>query len=150
MNNWTEFHVAVVYYGGLIISLLLGVLSLLYLKPLYYIKKITEKYSALWSGNFITTVLFAGMLGAMSVSFVSCDSGYETLLRSPSTTIFYGLQKISTASMAYAIMLLLWLIILLAMQMHKIRPGGFSSPIKIVFVILLIAGVVKIYFNLNQ
>jgi len=149
MKSWTEFHIGVVYYSGLTIALLIGVASLLYLKPLYYIKKITEKSGTLWIYNFMTTVLIAGLLGAMSVSFTNCDCSYACLLDSPSTTIQYGLLQVSTASMIYSIILGLWFIILIAIRMHKIRLTGLSAITKMVFVVLLIVGIVKIYSIFN-
>lgn len=149
MKSWAEFQIGVVYYSGLTVSFLIGVISLLYLKPFYYIKLITEKSGSLWSYNFITTMLIAGLLGAMSVSFTDCGGTYDFLLDSKYATILRGLSQITTASMTYAVMLGVWFILLLAIRMHKIRATGFSSPVKIVFIVLLIVGIVKIYSILN-
>jgi hypothetical protein len=145
MKSWTEFHIAVVYYSGLAASLLLGVLSLWYLYPFYYIKKVTERFSALWTYNFVTTVLIAGILGAMSVHFTDCHGDYDNLLNSPSPTIFYGQMEISTASKAYAIILSVWLVIFIMLQMIRTRPMNLSLIYKIITVALAIAGIFWFY-----
>lgn len=145
MKNWTEFHVGMVYYSGLAVSALIGILSLWYLKPIGLVKKITEKSSAFWSFNFITTILIAGLLGAMSVSFTDCHGDYDNLLNARSTTIYYGLLQISTACKAYAFVIGVWLLILVILQMTMVRRMTIGLIYKITCVVLLIVAVFWFY-----
>lgn len=145
MKSWTEFHIALVYYSGLSVSLSMGVASLLYLKPFYYLKKITSRHGELWGYNFITTVLIAGLLGGMSVSFVGCNGNYDSLLESPSTTIYYGLWQISFAAMSYTIVMGTWLFILIILHLIRSRGINLSVFYKIICVAVVIAGIFWYY-----
>ena len=143
MKNWTEFHIGVVYYCGLLISLIIGIGGLMYLKPLSYIKKIVSKHGSLWTNSFVTTIIMAGTLGAMSVSFRDCSCSYDNLLTSKSTTIYYGLSQISSGCMAYAILLGAWLIILITIKM--IYQRNISHLYKVISITLVIAGIWYFY-----
>jgi hypothetical protein len=145
MKSWTEFHIAVVYYCGISVSLFMGILSVLYLKPFYYIKEITKEYGAILGYHFTTTIFIAGILGAMSVSFVGCNGNYDSLLESPSTTLFYGLCQISFAGMSYAIMMGVWFFILLILHMVRTRGMNMSSFYKIICLAIVIGGICWFY-----
>lgn len=117
MKNWTEFHIAIVYYSGLIISVIVGVLILWYLRPnKTLIKKITERFGKIWNGSFKTTVVMSGLLGAMSVTFKDCDGNYDYLLKSPYRTAMKGVEQVSTSFDYLAIVLGIWLIVFVILR----------------------------------
>lgn len=117
MKNWTEFHIAIVYYSGLIISVIVGVLILWYLRPnKTLIKKITERFGKIWNGSFKTTVVMSGLLGAMSVTFKDCDGNYDYLLKSPYNTAMKGVEQVSTSFDYLAIVLGIWLIVFVILR----------------------------------
>lgn len=117
MKNWTEFHIAIVYYSGLIISVIMGVLILWYLRPnKTLIKKITERFGKIWNGSFKTTVVMSGLLGAMSVTFKDCDGNYDYLLKSPYNTAMKGVEQVSTSFDYLAIVLGIWLIVFVILR----------------------------------
>jgi|SRR3990172_7196001 len=116
MKNWTEFHIAIVYFAGLFTALVASILIVLYLRPLKLtIKKIAEKFETLWTGSFKTTIVLAGLLGAMSVTFRDCDGKYDYLLKSRKETITKGLEQVSTSFDYLTIILGLWFIVFLVL-----------------------------------
>jgi len=120
MKSWTEFHIAIVYFAGLIIALTSSVLIVLYLRPFkFVINKLTEKFNTLWSGGFISTIIIAGLLGAMAVSFRNCEGEYDYLLKSENATIAKGLEQVSSSYTYVALVLGLWLIIFLILSLVR-------------------------------
>lgn len=116
MKNWTEFHIGIVYYSGIIVSLLSAVLILIYLKPIKRIFAILQnKYKAIWSISFKTTIIIAGLLGAMVVSFRDCNGKYDYLLDSSYKTIHKGLDQLSSSFNYLLTILILWLVIFLVL-----------------------------------
>ena len=114
MRTWTEFHISVVYFSGLLIALVSGIVTIIYLRPIKEtIHKITGKIEVLWNRSFKTTVMLAGLFGAMSVSFRDCNGEYSYLLRSRKETISKGLEQVSTSFDYLSLILGLWLIIFL-------------------------------------
>lgn len=122
MNNWTEHQIAIIYFTGLFISLITGVLIIFYLHSINIaIKKIAGKYYLIWKTSFKTTVILSGFLGAMSVSFRNCDGSYEHLLKSKPEAIVKGIQQVTTSFNYLAIILGIWFLIFIVMQLtlHK-------------------------------
>lgn len=118
MRSWTEFHIAIVYFTGLLIALATAVLVLWYLLPLKStIKKIVEKFESLWSGSFKTTIILAGLFGAMSVTFRDCDGNYDYLLFSKKATITKGLEQVSSSFDYLTIVLGIWLLLFLILTL---------------------------------
>ena len=128
MKSWTEFHIAIVYYTGLLIALLTSILAVLYLQPIKLtIKKITEKFDALWNSSFKTTIILAGLLGAMSVTFRDCDGNYDYLLNSKHETIKKGLEQVSSSFDYLATILSVWLIIFLILRLTVKKNKMFGT-----------------------
>ncbi len=120
MKSWTEFHIAIVYFAGLLIALTSSVVIVLYLRPFkFVINKLTEKFDAFWSGGFISTIIIAGLLGAMAVSFRNCEGEYDYLLKSENATISKGLEQVSSSFTYLSLVLGLWLIIFLILSLVR-------------------------------
>jgi len=118
MNNWTEFHISIVYFTGLAIALITSTLSVLYLRPIKTtIKKIIGKFDTIWTGGFKTTVILGGLLGAMSVTFKDCNGNYDDLLESRHETAMKGLEQISTSFDWLTIILGIWLAIFIILRL---------------------------------
>ncbi len=113
MTSWTEFHISVVYFSGITIALLSSILILILLRKNIKdgLSKIVGKSNLFWSRTFKSTVILAGLLGAMSVSFRSCNGGYDELLKSKHETFIKGLQQISESFEYLVCILVLWLIL---------------------------------------
>ncbi|WP_242084544.1 hypothetical protein [Aestuariivivens sediminis] len=124
MKNWTEFHIAIVYYSGLIISVIVDVLILWYLRPnKTLIKKITERFGEIWNDSFKTSVVMSGLLGAMTVTFKDCDGNYDYLLKSPYNTALKGVGQVSTSFDYLAIVLGIWLAVFVIFQITLNRKN---------------------------
>jgi len=116
MNNWAEFQIGVIYFIGLLVALLASILSIWYLRPIRKpIKKITEKFGTLWNRSFKTTVILAGLLGAMSVTFKDCKGNYDYLLESRTKTVMKGLEQVSTSFDYLTIILGFWLVVFITL-----------------------------------
>ncbi|NVO10900.1 MAG: hypothetical protein HXX16_13125 [Bacteroidales bacterium] len=120
MKSWTEFHIAIVYFAGLFIALTTSILVVLYLQQFKsVIKKLTEKFDILWHRGFISTIIIAGLLGAMAVSFRNCNGEYDYLLKSENATISKGLEQVSSSFTYVSLVLGLWLIIFLILSLTR-------------------------------
>lgn len=120
MKDWSEFHIAIVYFAGLIIAITASISTVLYLQPFkIVIKKLTKKFDILWRSGFISTIIIAGLLGAMSVSFRNCNGEYDYLLKSENATISKGLEQVSSSFTYVALILGLWLIIFLILSFTR-------------------------------
>jgi beta-lactamase regulating signal transducer with metallopeptidase domain len=118
MNNWTEFHIGIIYFAGLLVALITSVLIVLYLRPIRTtLKKITGKFDTLWNHSFKTTVMLVGLLGAMSVTFKDCNGNYDDLLESKQETVMKGLEQVSTSFDSLTIILGLWLVIFIIFRL---------------------------------
>lgn len=116
MSTWTEFHISLVYFSGLLVALIMSILTVLYLRPVRAtIKKIVGKLDIIWNGSFKTTVILGGLLGAMSVTFRGCKGNYDDLLESRHQTAMKGIEQISTSFDWLTIILGLWLVIFIAL-----------------------------------
>ncbi len=116
----TENHIAAVYYSGLILSLVSVIIILLYLRPLKtVIKKITGRDTPLWTRSFKSSLVLAGLVGAMSVSFRDCAGSYDYLLDSGFLTVMKGFEQLSAAFEHLAFILLLWLVVFLAIRLKS-------------------------------
>jgi hypothetical protein len=125
MKGWTELQISIVYYAGLFLALLASASTLLYLRPInFMIKKISEKSDKWWTGSFKVTVVLAGLLGAMSVSFRDCTGDYDHLLDSPDITIKKGLQQVSTSFSFLISIFGMWFVIFLVLYLTKKKMGG--------------------------
>ncbi|HYV92464.1 MAG TPA: hypothetical protein VE978_11790 [Chitinophagales bacterium] len=127
MKNWTEFHISIIYFTGLLVALGSSILTIFYLRPIKKtIEKITKGIDFFWDRSFKTTIILAGLLGAMSVSFRNCSGNYTYLLESRKETIAKGFEQVSASFNYLTIILGLWLIIFLILQLmgnkHKM-PG---------------------------
>ncbi len=118
MNSWTEYNIGIIYFAGLSVALIAGILVLLYLRPIRpTIKKLAGKFEILWNHSFKTTLIIAGILGAMSVSFKDCSGKYEKLLESEYETVMKGFEQVSTSIEYLTLVLGLWLVIFIALQL---------------------------------
>jgi hypothetical protein len=111
MGLWSELHIGIVYYTGLIIAIITGLLIILYLKQAKVIIKKITAIPRFWSGSFKITVILSALLGAMSVSFRDCSGKYDYLLESKHETYMKGIEQISTSFQWIAFILILWLFI---------------------------------------
>ena len=127
MNNWTEFHIGIIYFAGLLVALITSILTVLYLRPIRTtIKKITEKFDTLWNHSFKTTIILAGLLGAMSVTFKDCNGNYDYLLESRHETVMKGLEQVSTSFDYLTIILGLWLVIFITLRLTLNKKNSIS------------------------
>jgi len=134
---------------GLILSLLIGVLSLAYLKPVRAIKVMLEKNGIFWSRSLTSTVLMSGMLGAMSICFNGCD-GYCCLIDNAERTITLGLLQISKACACFVVMFGVWFLILHTLRMRFIWKDRFSSSIGRISIGMIVAGILGFYMMLHK
>lgn len=120
MNNWTEFHIGIVYFSGLATAFIVSILTVLYLRPVRtIINKITGKLDKIWNGGFKLTVVLGGLLGAMSVSFKDCNGSYNDLLESPYETAMKGAEQVSATFDWLAIILGIWLVAFITLRLTK-------------------------------
>ena len=113
-----EYQIGVIYFSGLLIALIISILVLLYLRPIQKpIKKISEKFEMLWSNSFKTTVIFAGLLGALSVSFKDCKGNYDYLLESKTKTVMKGVEQVSSAFDYLTVFIIVWFVIFITLFM---------------------------------
>jgi hypothetical protein len=125
MKNWTELQIGIVYYSGLLISILAGAMGVLYLDPVKNIlNKFALKFVGLWSNGFKSSIILAGLLGAMSVSFKDCSGKYDYLLDSPQNTILKGCEQVSKAFEYVALVLGLWLIVFILLRFTMIKKNA--------------------------
>ena len=128
MKNWTEFHISIIYFAGLLVALITSILTFLFLRPSKpTITKITEKFDTLWNHSFNTTLIFAGLLGAMSVTFKDCNGNYNYLLKSRYETIMKGLEQVSNSFDYLAIILGLWLVIFILLRLTLNKKNKMPS-----------------------
>jgi hypothetical protein len=144
-----EVLIRISYVAGAI-SFLLGIGGIAYLRPLTAIRKISENGANLWNFNFKTTLLFAGILGALSLSFVdSCDNYHAH----EGQEFLSGSNQISSACLSYVCMLLAWFVILLTLRMLKLWRTGMPSVYKflsVVAALLCVLGFYSIIIVFNQ
>ena len=145
MNSWAEVHIGLVYYGGLLLFLAIGILAFFYLKPGRYLKNRQEKSAPFWSRNFIITTLIAGLLGAMSVSFKDCNGSYRFLIDHRAATLELGIDQISTACLSFTVMFGVWFLILMALKMTQVWRPNVGSFYKILSVVLIASGILGFY-----
>ncbi len=120
MRTWTEFHIALVYYGGLLLSLLSAIAVILYLRPIAPVmEKLTKAKDWFWSRSFRLSLLMAGMVGAMSVSFTDCDGHYDYLLKSRYATAMQGAAQVAAGWNYLAGICGLWLLGLVFMRVRQ-------------------------------
>lgn len=113
-----EYQIGVIYFSGLLIALIISILVLLYLRPIQKpIKKISEKFEILWSKSFKTTVILAGLLGALSVSFKDCKGNYDYLLESKTKTVMKGVEQVSSAFGYLTVFIIVWFVIFITLFM---------------------------------
>jgi len=148
MKPWTEFHIATVYFSSIFISLSIGIFSLFYLKPFRNIRKIIGNSENLWGYKFTITTLMAGLLGAMSVSFVDCNGSYEGLLDDQKKTIELGLAQIKATCISFGIMFGVWFLILMTLHMIHHRKSGKNHFYKIINVVIIVGGILSFYLFL--
>jgi hypothetical protein len=114
MKPWTETQIGLIFFGGLLAALITGVLAILYLRPFNnQINRITGGITKIWSHSFITTLMIAGLLGALSVSFRDCHGDYDYLLKSKKETVMKGLQQVSSSLDYLSWTIGFWLILFL-------------------------------------
>jgi hypothetical protein len=117
MNNWTELHIGIVYFSGLIIAIITGILIILYLRPVKATLKRITSLPGIWNGSFKTTIVLGGLLGAMSVSFTDCEGHYEYLLASEFETFMKGCEQVSASFGWLTFVLGLWAVIFLTLRL---------------------------------
>ena len=143
--KWTEFQIGLVYFGGLTITVCLGIAALIFLQPFRSIKKLLATSGTFWSINLTSTILIAGLLGAMSVSFRNCKSGYSNLLDNPDDTIQLGLSQISHGCLSFTIMFCIWFLILITLKMTQVWGMKNALFFKIFTVALAVIGILGFY-----
>ena len=123
MKNWSEFHISIVYYTGLLLSTFTGILVISYCKQDMKgaIVKITGKFHTFWQQSFKTTIILTGLLGAISVSFRDCNGKYDYLLKSRHETVAKGLEQISASYLSLASIIGFWLFLFLIMHLSSLR-----------------------------
>jgi hypothetical protein len=131
MKPWTEAEIGLVFWGGIFIAFLAGMFVLFYLRPVKNpINKITGSISKVWHRSFISTLLVAGLIGSLSVSFRDCNGNYDFLLKSKKETVMKGLQQVSSSfeylswTMGFWLILLLVLFIIITKRNLKIPEKG--------------------------
>ena len=128
MKNWTEFHIGIVYYSGLLLSLLAGLITVLYLSPVKSIfQKIVTKFEAFWRHSFKSSIILAGLIGAMSVSFKDCSGKYDYLLNSPEKTLIKGMEQISKSFEYVAFIIGIWLVVFIILSLILVKKGEQKS-----------------------
>ncbi len=122
MRAWNEIDIGIVYFSGLVLALVTGILVVLYLGLLKAtIQKIAGRFVRLWRGSFKTTIILGSLLGAMSVSFRSCDGSYDALLESKQETILKGCEQLSASFEWVALVLGIWLVIFVLLRLTLIK-----------------------------
>jgi hypothetical protein len=122
MTNWTEFQIAIVYYSGLLLSIVTALSIIFYLNPLKpALIRIVTGFENFWGRGFKTSLILAGLLGAMSVSFKDCSGNYDYLINSPEKTLLKGSEQISSAFAYLAFLLGLWLIVFVLLRFAKMK-----------------------------
>lgn len=121
MNIWSELHIGIIYYTGLVISLLAVICVITYLRQIKSVLKKITTGPGIWSSSFRVTVLLSGLLGAMSVSFRDCKGKYEYLLESKHETVMKGLEQVSVSFQWIAFILIFWFFLLIALWMISKR-----------------------------
>jgi hypothetical protein len=125
MKNWTEFHIGIVYYSGLLISLFAGLVVVIYLNPVKSVlNKLVKKFVEFWSPGFKSTIILSGFLGAMSVSFKDCSGEYDYLINSPTKTILKGFEQVSKSFEYIALILGLWLLVFLLLRITMLKKNN--------------------------
>lgn len=80
--------------------------------------------SIAWVRTFITSLVIASLLGALSVSFRDCNGNYDTLLNSKSETIMTGASQVSSSFQYLKWITLLWLLIVVPLFVFKGKRSG--------------------------
>lgn len=130
MKSWAEPDIAIVYFADLFISLVAALILLRVLHPARIpVKKNKGQSTPAWLRTFSLSLIFASLLGAMSVSFRDCHGNYDTLLNSKTETIMKGLDQVSSSVHYLYWVLLFWLILfivvfILAGQRGEGQSGG--------------------------
>jgi hypothetical protein len=124
MNNWTELHIGIVYFSGLIIAVISCILIILYLRPVKTTLKKISSSPGIWNSSFKTTVILGGLLGAMSVSFTDCEGRYEYLLASEFETFMKGCEQVSASFGWLAFVLGLWSVIFVILRLVSQQKKG--------------------------
>jgi hypothetical protein len=124
MNPWSEHQIGIIYFTGLMVTLASGILILVYLQPANKaLSKISAKFHSLWNFSFKTTLLFAGLLGAFSVTFKDCSGRYDALLESRYKTAMKGFEMVSSSFDYFALALGFWLIIFIMLRIRQNRSA---------------------------
>jgi len=121
MNIWSELHIGIVYFTGLVISLLAVICVIIYLRQNKSVLKKITTVPGIWNSSFRVTVLLSGLLGAMSVSFRDCKGKYEYLLESKQETVMKGIEQVSVSFQWIAFILILWFFIFIVLWMISKR-----------------------------
>jgi hypothetical protein len=122
MRNWTETDIGIIYFTGLFIALIISVLIVLYLSlTKSIISKIAEKFETSLGFSFRGTILLAGLLGAMSVSFTDCSGHYGYLLSSKFETVMQGLEQVSSSLKYLYIIIGFWLLVFVVARLIWIK-----------------------------
>ena len=116
MKAWTETGIGIVFFTGLFIAAITGILVIIFLRP---VKKPAEKiagnYGWAWMRTFLTTVLIASLIGALSVSFRNCGGDYNYLLESRKETVMKGMEQVSSSFNYMAFTLGIWLLLFISL-----------------------------------
>ena len=129
MNPWNESGIGIVYFAGILLSLIAGLVILNLMKPVKSpMEKISGKQGNWWLRTFISTLMIVSLAGALSVSFRDCSGNYDHLLQSRKQTVMKGMQQVSTSMDYLAWTLLFWLLLLLILYIVKIKNK--NTPIR--------------------
>jgi hypothetical protein len=120
VSNWTEFDIGLVYFTGLIISLVASLILIGWIRPVKIRPmSITGNSSLISVRTFITSLVIVSLLGAMSVSFRDCHGNYDALLNSKTETIMKGASQLSAALQYLKWITLFWLLIFAFLYVFK-------------------------------
>jgi hypothetical protein len=122
MTPWNETGIGIVFFTGLLLSIITGIGVLIFLMPVKKpVDKITGNSGRIWFRSFLTTVMLAAFLGALSVSFRNCKGDYDELLNSRRATVMKGMEQVSSSLDYLSWTLGFWLIIFLAVYIIAVK-----------------------------
>lgn len=128
MSDWSEFHISIIYFTGLLVALIMSILVVLYLRPIKKtIERIKGKIDTIWHGSFKMTVILSGLLGAMSVTFKDCEGNYDYLLESRFETAMKGFDQVASCFSYLAIVLGIWFVIFISFRLIQNKKSSISG-----------------------
>ena len=121
MMPWTESHVWFVYFTALLISLVIGIMTILYLRSRPILRIVGNLgTSVIWRRSFTTTIWMSALLGALTVSVRDCDGIYYDFVGQPGLTLRLGINEVLSAFRAIISIIWFWFAVLMALRLTSI------------------------------